>query len=89
MVNAERRPWPGFKPAFRDVHPTDFTAAIGAGGDPRQGRIDVLEALLALVKEGGRLRQLEGYGAALRIMFVVHIGVLAGGIDRRDVAPKI
>ncbi len=88
MVDAERRPRPRLQPALGYGHAAHRAQSVGSCRYPRQCVIDLLQANLALAHEGGRLGQLEGYGAALGIVFVVHIGVLPGEAHRTDVASQ-
>lgn len=88
MLDAEWRPRPGLKPPLRNSHCADFAPAIAPRGDPLQSCVDLIEANAALVHECRRLGELERYGAALGIVFVVHIGVLPGKAYRTNVASQ-
>ncbi|MNI90489.1 hypothetical protein D3C73_1480160 [compost metagenome] len=88
MLHAKWRPGPSLKPSLRNSYCTDFASTIVPGGNPLQGCVDLIQANPALLQQCGSLRELERYGAALRVVLVVHIGVLPGKAYRTDVASQ-
>ena len=85
MLDAVWGPGPGFKPTLGDRGAAHGADPVGALFHPGKGGIDLRQGSPALFQERGCLGELEGDRAALGVVFIVNIGVKAGGIDRGDV----
>ena len=85
MLDAVGGPGPGLQPALRDRSPADLAVPVAAASNPCQCRLDLGQHSGALLQQGRGLGKLEGDGGTFRIVFVVDVGVLPGGIHGGDV----